>query len=113
MATSSRQINIHLPDACSKGAGVAKPVPEGTRWRCNGTGEVKCYDDSMTPCGACLGTKIPPKPCPKCGSIEVKILTYGGRSSCWHCRNCGFQGPWHINDFDSMRAWNALPRKVK
>lgn len=31
-------------------------------WRCLGAGEVKAFDGTMTPCGACLGTKVPPIP---------------------------------------------------
>ncbi len=83
-------------------------------WRCLGKGEVMAFDNTMTPCGACLGTKVPPEPCPKCGSHEVKILVeFGSRGCCWHCRSCQHQGPWHLGDMEAMNAWNIEAAKKK
>ena len=73
-------------------------------WRCAGTGKVTLTDGEQTPCGACLGTKVPPKPCPKCKSRKVKIAT-DFSSDFWRCRDCGYRGPEALRDTEAYRLW--------
>jgi hypothetical protein len=80
-----------------------------TCWRCKGRYEVEVGGE-MTVCGACLGSSIPAKPCPECGSEEVKILT-DGSGNCWRCRKCGFEGEWCLKDTAAFEAWQNIPRK--
>lgn len=87
-----------------------KTQPPEVCWRCGGKKEVEAYDGTMTPCGACLGL-TPPKPCPECGSRKAKIMSEGGRETCWYCRDCGFRGPWNEDDYVSKRLWDELERK--
>lgn len=42
------------------------------------------------------------KPCPFCGSNDLRIYRTPGRSGIW-CFNCGFRIP----DKETMEAWNA------
>jgi DnaJ-class molecular chaperone len=80
-------------------------------WRCAGTGAVTmgaywptgAAEGEKTPCGACLGTKIPPKPCPECGSRKVKVAYTG--AYCMRCRDCGHCGPSTLGDLEAYEAW--------
>lgn len=85
------------------------PVVDGVCWRCGGKGHITMDKDEDTPCGACLGTKIPPKPCPACGSPKAKVMC-DGMTVCWWCRDCGYRGPDSLDSRDAMKAWNELPR---
>ena len=86
-------------------------APEGAPvcWRCKGTGIVDVSHGMVgtgkTPCGACLGTKIPPKPCPKCKSVQVKCAS-DFMHFFWRCRDCGHMGPASRSDVGAMKLWN-------
>jgi hypothetical protein len=85
------------------------PTQEGTCWRCGGTGEVEVTQGTLfgtgkTPCGACLGTKVPPNPCPKCESKLVKMST-DGSAYCMRCRDCGHTGPYALGDLEAYKRW--------
>ena len=79
-----------------------------TCWRCNGHGEV-ALSGEKTPCGACLGSGKNPKPCPECGSREVKIAM-DGFAVFWRCRSCGFCGPESQLEQEALTQWEGLPR---
>ena len=48
------------------------------------------------------------KPCPFCGSENVKYSSLAGRV---FCEDCQAHGPCGATDEDAIRKWNAAPRK--
>lgn len=80
-----------------------KPESGGSCWRCGGEGVVGSGED-VTLCGACLGTKQGPAPCPKCKSTKVKIAFDG--AVFWRCRDCGHQGPGSQEDLYALVEWD-------
>ena len=92
-------------------------VPDNACWRCGGKGYVTITasffrstdtgnTNNVTPCGACLGTTIPPAPCPKCGSKEVKLFTDSIFYVSFRCRACGHEGtPSTVCDLDAYIMW--------
>jgi hypothetical protein len=92
--------------------------PADACWRCGGSGVVAMQantwvgaaEGETTVCGACMGV-APPKPCPKCGSKRVKIAT-DGYVNYWRCRDCGYNGPANVRDWDAYHAWQKhIPGK--
>ena len=66
-----------------------------------------------------LGTSDSPelKPCPACGSYDVKMHVYGSSQKAVECKKCHCRGPMVEpgstgDDFaEATRLWNNLPRK--
>lgn len=48
------------------------------------------------------------KPCPFCGSEDIK---YSPLAGCVFCEDCHTYGPRESTDEDAIRKWNAAPRK--
>lgn len=48
------------------------------------------------------------KPCPFCGSENVKYSSLAGRV---FCKDCQARGPCGATDKDAIKKWNAAPRK--
>lgn len=83
-----------------------------TCWRCKDEGIVT-IGNTKTICGACMGTGVAPRPCPKCGSDRVKLFaecsifhTGNEGKCCWRCRNCGNKTEFFHSELDAIRAWN-------
>lgn len=47
------------------------------------------------------------KPCPFCGSENVKYRSLAGRV---FCKDCQARGPCGATDKDAIKKWNAAPR---
>lgn len=107
----------------------AAPV-EGACWRCQGKGYVAMRYTATVPykpgeltlCGACIGTKIPPVKCPKCGGHEIKIYVESAHYVAMRCRGCGHEVAGTTSDLGAYVRWQqeqglglglGLPRSWK